>query len=302
MGLAFLRATDGRTGERYQAWLRAGAHGQGHDHLDKLSFGLHAAGEVLATDLGTAGYGNAAFTAYCRSTLAHNALLVDERNQERVTRACLNMGAPGATGGSWACGVVEDAYPGVRLERRIRLDPPYVWLEDHCAADEPHRYGWVLHVYGSLSVTAAAPQGTPRGHAAGATGGHEGDVADGCALPPLPEDGPFAWFVNRRGGVTGGGGGAGGAHGAICADWRVRDGLWLRAWVASDGEMEWTAGQTAGNPIPDQRGTLLLRAAGSRRRFRAALEVHHGAPALDGPPEALFADAPLIPVMRSDEA
>lgn len=279
MGLAFLRAIGRRPGgvgmaareeEYYQVWLRAGAHGEGHDHLDKLSFGLHAAGEVLATDLGTAGYGNAAFAAYCRSTFAHNTILVDERSQERVSRARLRMGT------DWAAGVLEDAYPGVRLARHIKLAPPYVWLEDQYESAETHRFGWVLHAYGSLAV-AAAP--APPDAAPVDTGVEEEP------LPPLPEDGPFAWFVNRYGGTT---------REPLCADWRIRDGLWLRLWAASDGLVEWTTGQTPGNPIPDRRRTLLLRVRGRQRYIRAVLEVHHGAPALGAAPAELLDGIPLM--------
>jgi|GEM_PF-1090183 len=302
MGLAFLRATSRRSHcpsvaagpeEYYQVWLRAGAHGEGHDHLDKLSFGLHAAGEVLVTDLGTAGYGNAAFTAYCRSTFAHSTILVDERSQERVSRARLRMGK------DWAAGVLEDAYPGVRLARHIRLAPPYVWLDDRYESAEVHRFGWVLHVYGSLVVTAVPASSTD---AAASTTGKAGcaaqwpvpasstdaaasTAADEEPLPALPEDGPFAWLANRDGGTT---------RVPLCADWRIRDGLWLRLWAVSDGLMEWTAGQTPGNPIPDRRRTLLLRVRGSQRLVRAVLEVHHGAPTLAEAPAELLADAPLM--------
>ena len=91
-------------------------------------------------------------------------------------------------------------------------------------------------------------------------------------LPPLPEDGPFARFRDRRTTCV---------DGAICVDWRVSERVWLRLLAASDGPFEVTTGTSPGNQIPDQRGTVLLRAAGRERSFRAALEVHRGVPSLD---------------------
>jgi hypothetical protein len=332
-GIAVLRA-EGMCGVRrepFQVWFRASAHGQGHDHVDKLSIGLHAAGEVIAPDLGTAGYGLREHTRYCRSTFAHNTLLVDEADQARATRAGLRAAARAmetwAAGagmaaarperdrpnggrqagllrhgqeGVWAIGIVEDAYPGVRLERRVALRPPYLLLEDWCESDQKHRYGWVLHIYGSMAVREQVPYHSsasrswlggpgafpprPDDTALRGQARPERDRQGAGGFPPLPDDGPWAWFTNRRSGI---------ATGAMCADWRVRDGLWVRLWVAADGPFEWTAGQTAGNPIPDRRGTLFLRAVGTRRRFRAALEVHRGAAALDAWPEALFTGLPF---------
>jgi hypothetical protein len=69
-------------------------------------------------------------------------------------------------------------------------------------------------------------------------------------------------------------------EGVVCADWRVSERVCLRLLVTSDGPFEVTAGHTPGNPIPDGRSTILLRAAGQERTFRAAIEVHRGVPSL----------------------
>jgi hypothetical protein len=67
----------------------------------------------------------------------------------------------------------------------------------------------------------------------------------------------------------------------------------VRLLVWSDGAFEWTSGITPGNPIPERRGSLFLRAVGERRRFRAALEIHRGASSLDTAWEGIFDEAPL---------
>ena len=90
-------------------------------------------------------------------------------------------------------------------------------------------------------------------------------------LPLLPEDGVFAWFTDRRTVAV---------DGVVCVDWRVSERVWLRLLATADGPFEATAGRTPGNPIPDGRGTVLLRAPGKARGFRAALEVHRGSPSL----------------------
>ncbi len=226
--------------------FRSGRHGAGHDHPDKLSIDLRALGELITPDPGTAGYAVKDIHAYYRSTLAHNTLMVDERDQGRVARARLTF-RPG-----WAVGVLEDAYEGVRLERRIRFEPPLIRVEDRCASDAPHRYAWVFHARGGMALRAARPR-------------------DPLGLPPLPEDGPFAWFTNRW--TTA-------AEGVVCADWRVSERVCLRLLVTSDGPFEVMAGRTPGNPIPDGRSTVLLRAAGQERTFRAVFEVHRGVPSL----------------------
>ena len=92
---------------------------------------------------------------------------------------------------------------------------------------------------------------------------------DPLDLPPLPTEGPFAWFTERRTLWT---------TGPLCIDWRVAERVWLRLQVASDGPLEVTAGLGPGNPIPDRLGTVYLRAEGKRRSFRSLLEVHRGFP------------------------
>ena len=231
--------------------FRSGRHGAGHDHPDKLSVDLRALGEVIAPDPGTAGYALKEIYAYYRSTLAHNTLMVDEADQQEVGKARLEFRAGK---GQQAVGVVEDAYEGVRLERRIWFEPPVIWMEDLCMSDTVHRYGWVFHARGAMVMHPVAP----------------------CAsldLPPLPETESFAWFENRR---------TVSATGEIFVDWRVSERVWLRLLATSDGPFEATTGLSPGNPIPDRQGMIYLRAPGAARIFRTAFEVHRGVPELEG--------------------
>ncbi len=254
-GIVIFRAE--RPVGQYYAWFRCGRHGGGHDHLDKLAVGIHALGEAITPDLGTAGYALRDLKQYYSSTFSHNTLLVDEQDQNRVGRALLEFEAEPL---QQAQGVVEDAYDGVLLERRIRFAPPYVLLQDRCASLDPHRYGWVFHAYGSASLQAERQSRL-------------------LELPPLPEDGVFAFFTARDQFIT---------EGPVCVDWRVTELVWLRLMVTSDGPFECTFGRTPGNPVPDSRATVLLRAPGRERRFFAALEIHQGSPSLGTIKSTLF--------------
>ncbi len=239
-------------GEDYQVLFIAGPHGAGHSHPDKLHVSLTARGECIAIDPGTAGYAVREIHKYYRSTLAHNTLLVDEKDQKPVKIAYLNF-QPDATP-AYALGRLEDAYEGIRLTREVFFEPPYLVLLDRCESDIAHRYGWIFHAYGSMSARVSS------------------DIAP-LDFPPLPEENAFAHFTNRSMLYT---------DGFLTVDWRVTDRIWLRLVVASDQNMEATLGRTPGNPRPDDRGAVFLRATGTTQRFFAAFEVNSGAPTLQG--------------------
>ena len=229
--------------------FKGGAHGAGHDHPDKLSIDLRALGVQIASDLGTAGYAVSDIHAYYRSTLSHNTLMVDEQNQQPVEKARLEFREKDPR---LASAVIEDAYEGVELERRIRFGPPCIWIEDRCTSDTIHRYAWVFHAKGDMIVRPS-------------------NVIDDLDFPPLSYYGVFAWLRNRQTTST---------DGTLCVDWRISDRVWLRLLAVSDGPFEITSARTPGNPIPDGKGTILLRAKGKSRIFRTALEVHRGVPDL----------------------
>jgi hypothetical protein len=237
--------------------FKGGSHGAGHDHPDKLSIDIRALGEQIAPDLGTAGYAVKNIYTYYRSTLSHNTLMVDEQDQQRVEKAQLTFQEKDTR---LASAIIEDAYEGVTLERNIRFEPPYIWIEDRCASDAIHRYGWVFHAQGGMTVRPS-------------------NIIADLDLPPLSQYGAFAWLKNRKTVST---------DGTVCVDWRISDRVWLRLLATSDGPFEITSAQTPGNPIPNGRGSIYLRAKGSSRIFRAAFEIHRGAPNLSELEESAF--------------
>ncbi|RKY01658.1 hypothetical protein DRP77_09325, partial [Candidatus Poribacteria bacterium] len=188
--------------------------------------------------------------AFWRSTFAHNTIMVDEGNQAPVKSASLEW-RPDADP-PYAKGIIRDAYPGIRLERAILFDPPYVVIADRCESEGERRCGWVFHAYGSMDARVTEP-------------------TDPFDIPPLPTEGVFTFFKARR---------RLWASGQLEVNWRVSERIWLRLLALSDGPYEATVGRTPGNPLPDDRGTVVLRAVGRRRRFFAAFELNKGIPKL----------------------
>jgi len=237
-GIAVLRAA--YRGASYYVLLRSGRHGGGHDHRDKLQLVVHGMGQVIAPDLGTAGYSLRDFKTYCASTLGHNTLMVDEADQSKVADAALVMDSPFS-----ARGTVRDAYPGVVLERRVKLDPPRVLVYDAFSSAVSHRYSWVFHARGSLEVKAEKVRGR-------------------VDLPRLPCEGQYAFFRNRTD--------LGTVRRAL-AMWKIRDNLGLLCDVRWDRPFECIVGTTPNNPMDSDLGTMVLRCRGSRRRVRAEFNL-----------------------------
>jgi hypothetical protein len=209
----------------YFLLLRAGRHGAGHDHFDKLEVVYHALGRVLLPDLGTPGYSLREFRGYCRSTLAHNALMVDESSQGEAFEGGIARSGPRSFRG-WV-----KAYEGVLLERTITLDPPRITLEDHFSSSSSHRYSTIFHAPGRLTVDIV-------------------DKAISEPLPPMPEDGPFSYLRSRM------------MHGyaaEAAVQWGVDEQLKLVGKAEWSCPFEITTGTTPYNPMSKHLGTVLMR-------------------------------------------
>ncbi len=117
-GLAILRRGAGRV----YASLDYGHSGGGHGHPDRLNVHLAEDGARWLDDPGTGSYVDRSLHWY-RSTLAHNAPLVDGRSQARVHGVLLAWDEMDDAG--WVSAGVSDTAPGVRIMRTI------VALDDH---------------------------------------------------------------------------------------------------------------------------------------------------------------------------
>ena len=110
---------------RRYASLDYGESGGGHGHPDRLNFTLHSGGEPWLVDFGTGSYVSRSLGWY-RSTLAHNAPLVDGLSQTEARGVC--VGFEERDGFGWVCAQLPDgtAYDGAGMQRTVVVTPWYV--------------------------------------------------------------------------------------------------------------------------------------------------------------------------------
>ncbi len=120
-GLAVFRRDGGRT----YVSLDYGEPGGGHGHPDRLNLTLHAGGVPWLADFGTGSYVSPRLSWY-RSTLAHNAPLVDGLTQAEARGECVGYAEGGDYG--WVCAQLPDgtAFDGAGVQRTVVVTPGYV--------------------------------------------------------------------------------------------------------------------------------------------------------------------------------
>jgi hypothetical protein len=120
-GLAIFRRDEGRV----YAGLDYGESGGGHGHPDRLNLTLHAGGIPWLVDFGTGSYVAHSLDWY-RSTLAHNAPLVDNLSQAESRGVCVGYEDAGDYG--WVCAQLPDgtAYDGAGIQRTVVITRGYV--------------------------------------------------------------------------------------------------------------------------------------------------------------------------------
>jgi len=105
--------------------LDYGEGGGGHGHPDRLTLTYVAAGVPWLLDFGTGSYVSRSLAWY-RSTLAHNAPLVDSASQAPATGRCAAFEEQ--EGAAWVCAQLPEnsAYDGLTLQRTVVVTPWYV--------------------------------------------------------------------------------------------------------------------------------------------------------------------------------
>jgi hypothetical protein len=137
-GIAVFRRDEGRA----YAALDYGHSGGGHGHADRLNLLLVDGDVRWLDDMGTGSYVDPSLHWY-RSTLAHNAPLVNGQSQARVHGKLLAYDDRAVAG--WVAASAEVA-PGVRVVRTIVMMPRYVIDEVEWRADVPVAIDLPLHV------------------------------------------------------------------------------------------------------------------------------------------------------------
>ena len=157
-GLAILRRAQGSL----YAALDYGHSGAGHGHPDRLNLILVRGTDRWLDDVGTGSYVDPSLHWY-RSTLAHNAPLVDGRSQNRVNGFLMAYDDRDTAG--WVRARADGIAGGVRFDRVLVAMTDYVideltWDADHdVVVDLPfHTDGELV---GAGSWVAATPDGGP---------------------------------------------------------------------------------------------------------------------------------------------
>ena len=129
-----------------------GPHGGAHGHFDKLGLIFFANGHVACPDPGRLAYGAPLQNEWYKTTLAHNTLVVDGKNQEAAEGSMLMFSEiRGATVVRAAC---DTAYPGVRMVRTLGLTPGYLLdvFTAESTTQTAHTFDLVYHFYGQQTT------------------------------------------------------------------------------------------------------------------------------------------------------
>ncbi len=170
------------------ACLKWGPYGGGHGHPDKLSLILYSQGKVFGLDPGTARYGVPIQAGWMRTSIAHNTLVVDQRNQGSVDGSTLGY----ASGPGWTAAIAHAGpiYAGVDYRRAAALvGDDLLLLLDLVESEADHTYDLPWHLAGTWDAE-------PTGPAAGLPDDVPGysylqdmvQLADGAAVPGISFD------------------------------------------------------------------------------------------------------------------
>ncbi len=142
--------------------LRYGPHGGGHGHPDKLGFHLVARGQNLVIDPGITSYGSKLHYGWYRTSIAHNTLIVDEKDQKPATGKCLAFGTAG--GVDYAMLEAGPIADGVRAIRSAALiDENLLVIVDQITSDKPRMLDLAWHERGTwLTRPAGTPWAAPK--------------------------------------------------------------------------------------------------------------------------------------------
>lgn len=151
-------------GEGVTFAMRSGPFWAGHQHEDQNAFVIHAYGEKLAIDSGYYDwFGSPHFTNYSVLTRAHNAILVNGKDQDSrkpgrdgQIKAFFDSPGYGYTVGD---GSDPDMYEGMLKQwdrRALFIKPGFVIIHDVLgAAQEPAQYDWLLHAVAPIETDAS---------------------------------------------------------------------------------------------------------------------------------------------------
>ena len=159
-GLAVLRQQ--QQGNHYLS-LDYGDYGGGHGHPDRLAVTWFANGRRWLCDYGTGQYYFDHLNWY-RSTIGHNTLGIDGRQQSMINGSCKIFGETPVC--SAARGECTGLIPGVNASRTVLLLENGLFLDwMHGESGQPHTYRNVFHSFGLLRLEGKAEPAQLEGEA-----------------------------------------------------------------------------------------------------------------------------------------
>lgn len=155
--------------EQASVFMKYGFVLRGHSHADVMNFELFVKDEVISSDISNSGYGSELFREWQRKSIAHNTVIVDQKDQpNRPNGKMIDFNED--QNSCWVA--ADDVYPGIDFTRSLRLCSDKLddtFRVNSAAADaEEHTFDWLFHCSGglecSLPMQSSALPGTEDGY------------------------------------------------------------------------------------------------------------------------------------------
>lgn len=142
-----------------EAFIKYGLRVRGHAHPDLMNIELFALGYPISHDLSANGYGSFLFREWQRTTLAHNTVVTDGRDQTGVTMGmALSFDHEGRISVT-----APDVYEGVRYTRSLALTSASLEDSFEAASADDHVYDYVFYAEGAARTALPAAPGAVAG-------------------------------------------------------------------------------------------------------------------------------------------
>jgi hypothetical protein len=231
-GVTVFRRDEGRV---YVA-VDWGQSGGGHGHPDRLNVMFSHDDVRWLDDLGTGSYLDVSLHWY-RSTLAHNAPLINGASQRQVDGRVVAYDERGGVG--WILAAADGIAPGVHVERAIIVTPDYVVDEVRWTSADNVRFELPFHFDADVMLPL-----------------QEANLDGGNGL----EDG-FAFARPARSAPV-----AAGETLQLVASRATRT---ARVWTRSESEVTWFEAFAPGQPATSQRRFHVIRSTGRAGMLRS---------------------------------
>ena len=160
IGLGVLRRANGAN--PLCAMIDYGIHGGGHGHPDKLNIVLYGLSRELLLDPGRISYSVPEYRTWCRTTVAHNTVVINGEDQKEDTGRVLFFTETPQYSAVLAAS--DGAYPGYALRRFLVLADNLLIDVFAVRGTQPAQIDWVIHGRGKMETAAVlTPQAKPLG-------------------------------------------------------------------------------------------------------------------------------------------